>query len=616
MRPFYLASIFFYLPPLLHLLVRFLRIVFRIFQLLVVYPFRLLVIRRFPMLYPAKGEKILNLLIAPLNSAVGMMEYYVRAPRNYTLGFFYFVLSAWFLVSALTAGRPLNLTADGFPFLFVLLTFYSIQKESRTALNMSEFLRANPRMNPASFFKTYYQRLGPFDLPFPDPMKTARLKPEAVSFKTNKRAKQTRRVFIPVVWDTAHLAHACLKALKYVGKEYAREVFDLMANMWGKRTLQLFNASLEVTGAEKLQNLNGKILLVLNHKSQLDFALTFFALSGVRLGRGREVRTRFITAKDHFVDNFFVYEILGVGKLIEAVDMVFIDRKRSGKGFQDLQQAAGFLAQKEIDIAIFPQGTRAEGNIDRSGKRRDAGYYTTVSPRDISSDLAHLRKGTAYLAVDSLIELSRTTREDLHLVFVGISGSATALAKQSLEIQTETDIRYIIGDPMTLSPTLVTGCRKPEGSLTQGSSTQGPGARTAGEKKYLELVNWIHHEIDRRLSDCLEIHENLKRRFLLDLQGQLRYSRESLQMVETAFDGAAGQYPFIYQILDRIYACPLPEWNRSLSELAQLIADGSSEERLRQLRDQVTLKLLESLKARVHGKKVKKRELKEVKAKP
>ncbi|MBI2340272.1 MAG: 1-acyl-sn-glycerol-3-phosphate acyltransferase [Deltaproteobacteria bacterium] len=611
MRTLYYFSLVFYLPPLLHLLVRFLRIVFRIFQLLAVYPFRLFVLKRFPALQSAKGKKLGRAIIGAANSAVGMMEYYVRAPRNYTFGFAYFILSAWFLLSAAIGGHSLNPATKGFPFLFVLLTFYSIQKEARTALNMSEFLRANPQMHPSVFFKTYAQRLGPFDLPFPDPLQALRVEPREVSFRKDVRPEQTRRLFIPVVWDTAHLAHACLKSLKYVGKEYAREVFDLMAQMWGKRTLQLFRASLTVTGAEKLQNLDGKILLVLNHKSQLDFALTFFALSGIKLGGRpaleRGIRTRFITAKDHFVDNFFVYEILGVGKLIEAVDMVFIERKRGGKGIQNLKQAAEFLAQKEIDIAIFPQGTRAEGNVDRSGKRRDAGYYTTVSPKDIASDLAHLRKGTAWLAVDSLIELApkglarRTTSEDLHLVFVGISGTATALAKQSLLIQTETEIKYVIGEPLTLSPTLVAGCRKPE----------GPEPATPGEKKYLELVNWIHHEIDRRLSGCLEINEHLRHCFLLDLQGQLRYPPDRVNAVQRCFDALALEHPFIYQILDRIYASPLAEWNRYLAELARLVAEGAGEERLRQLRNEVTLKMMESLKAKVHGKRVKKNALKE-----
>lgn len=554
----------------------------------------------------ATSQKLIKKLVQIkdfFNQIMGRFEYYIRSARNYSIGILLIGLILFQTTTALLNGDIFLLFETSYlPLFFLVLTFYTIHLEIISSLRMAEFLRANPALEPSYFFRNYYALFGPFPYDLPDPHSGPTVSPVKVSFKKSNRSEKTSLPTIIGFSDTAHLAHISLKSLKFVGKAYAREIFDNMASMWGKRILQLTKSQFEISGTKKLEGLSGKNILVFNHKSQLDFVLGFFAFSSIKLADGRGFRPRFITAKDHFLDNPLIYDILGVGRLIETVDMVFIERKKKGKGVQDLDQAATFLSQKDIDITIFPQGTRAHGNIDRSGKRRDAGYYTTISPKHIENDLAHIRKGTAFMAADTLLQLCQLKKESetLNIIPTALHGTATVLAKQSLQMQTESDIRFVIGDVYTLKASLAKNCKKPA-NLTK--------PKDEFEKNYLNLVEDIHQEIDKRLIKACGIHEALRQRFVLDLQGHFRYDEDRIKKIENYLIQNEDQ-GISYQILDRIYACPSSKWNSYLSVLAQLILEEASSERLRKLRHEVTLEMLGKMKTRVHGKRVKRRELK------
>lgn len=600
MKIWFVFLVILYLPPLARIACQSLRVAILVPRILLQILSRNRVGRRVEATLPRATAEWICLTRDGINRVIGICEYSIRPLRNYSQSP---LLVLCFIVSLSRGLLSGNWATVSFPFFvslfFLLVTSYSVQQEHKTSLQAAEFLRTNPSLHPQYFFDAIFKLLGPFSYSLPPSSSLPSVSPEAVSFKQHKRSRQSYWVLLPIVWDTARLAHICLKCLKYIGPEYTREIFDLMGAMWGKRVLQWIRGELTVTGAEKLQNLEGKILLVLNHKSQLDFILTFFALSHVRLPSGRGLRPRFITAKDHFVDNVFVYEMLGVGKLIEAVDMVFIERKKSQKGIADLSKAAETFADKEIEIAIFPQGTRALGDSDRSGKRRDAGYYTTVPPKDAASDLGHLRKGTAYLTIDTLLELKKRRRGEtgdskLNLVFIAVQGTATALARHSLKLQTETEIAYKIGETLVVDPSITEGAVKP--SSGEAASDE--------EKRYRELVNSLHGEIDLRLTQTLKIHENLHHRFLVDLQGHFRFSPDRMKAIEVSIAHLAEGSSVFYQILDRLYTLPPDRWNPHLSELAQLLLDGSSVDRFKVLRQDITLAMLQSTKTKLHGKRV------------
>lgn len=528
------------------------------------------------------------------NNRLGGVEYTTRFLRNYVCGSFFAVYIFLKLFVAATHGSVLITIPDLWaPILFLWLTLYTNRHKIFVSLKMAEIGRVCPAMHPGYFFKVCRKFHGPFPYEF-DYKDVPVIHPEGVSFKKDTRATQSALTYLPIFFDTAFLAHTCIRTFWFVGREFAKEVFDVMTSMWGKRLLETCRAGFKATGLEKLEGLPGKNILVFNHKSQLDFALGFFALSEVRLASGRPIRPRFVVAKDHFLDNPMVYQLLGLGKLIESMGMIFVERKKGKRAIQMMRQVAKDFLHKDIDIAIFPQGTRAEGNVDRSGKRRDAGYYTTVAPHEMDSDLGHLRKGTAYLAVDVLLEMARQGMDEpLNLIFIGIHGAASSIAKQSSRIQTEVDIHYTVGEVMTLTADFVAG---------MGTDVE--------DARYLEAVADIQGKIDRNLADALHIHESLRYRFLLDLKGYFRFSEDRLAEVRRGLGRIEASSPIVYQILDRVYACPPQEWNKYLSELSQILLDGSPLPRFGLLRSDVTTRMLELLKKKVHGKRVRRVSLK------
>jgi len=544
----------------------------------------------------SQQEKIRSKKIEALNHLLGSIEYCLRPYRNFLFGIFYlcvFLKAAFFSIFAYDYFTLDKLTQS---LTILLLVFYSQNNWNTACLKIAEHAKINSDLSPTVFFKRLKQLLGPIPWTLPDPNSEEKINPDFVDYRKTNRPKQKYSILFPILWDTAILAHICLKCMKFVGLDYTRPIFDVMASMWGKRTLERLNGALTVNGSQKLKTLKGKFILIFNHKSQIDFILPFFALSHAFINSKRALKPRFITAKDHFVDNPFVYDMIGVGKLIEAVDMVFIERTKKGSGQKDLDQAATFLSSKDIDIAIFPQGTRALGNYDRSGKRRDAGYYTTLPPKDITNELGHLRKGASFLAADTLIRMSEKDQdEELHLIVIGLKGTASIMPKESLKMQTETEVTFEIMDPITLPVTMGKKLKKPVNS----------SAECIEEQNYLNFVEEITKQIDKTLISCLQIHESLYHRFLVDMQGQLKYEGERLSLIETNLNKRLPEIGTVfYQSLDRIYGCPQSEWNRFLSQLGQLLIDEATLDRFKQVRDEISQTMLGKIKTKLHGQKV------------
>ncbi len=517
--------------------------------------------------------------IQHLNLLAGKIEYGIGHLRDYTIGlwmmaaFVYDLTVMVFGSPEIRAGRFQTLFYHGF---FALLSLWTYRRHVTTGLQMTEFMRSNPHVHPQEFFDHYYRRLGPAAVPVPSKA-TRVVDPTHVSYKTGRPPKKTLWVWMHGTFDTAIFARSAYRALETLGPVYGREVFDVMASLWGSRMLQLFRAEMTVEGTENLKGLSGKIILVCNHKSYLDFVFNFFALSSTRLASGRNVRPRYLAAKDHFVDNKMIHSGLGVGKLIEAVNMVFVDRK--GKGRDAVGEAARILLEKEVEVAMYPQGTRALANFGPKGERLDAGYYTTGSVRSLKSDLGHLKKGCAYLAVDTAIALSRQVPRDetaLHLVFVGIDDVASIIPKGAYQVQTEGSVRFRIGEALTISPAEVQSLSKPTGETAENEA----------EKKYLEFVGSVQSEIDRRLVRILNLHERLSRRFIEELRKREIAPRENLLKINHELAEAArmgNRLPFM--ILDRIYALPFRDQPLFLEELAHKFAN---KEELAPLRDAVT----------------------------
>ncbi|MDO8643943.1 MAG: lysophospholipid acyltransferase family protein, partial [bacterium] len=357
------------------------------------------------------------------------------------------------------------------------------------------------------------------------------------------------------------LARTAYRALEIMGPVYGREIFDRVGQLWGKRVLQIFRCRLIVRGDEKLSDLPpGKIILVFNHKSHIDFILNFFALSSVRLqargGGTRDIHPRYLAAKDHFLNNKFVYQGIGLGRLIEAMDMIFVDRK--GKGTGAIFEACETLVKKEVEMAIYPQGTRAYGNKGWDGERRDAGYYTTGSRESLKRPLGHLKKGAAYLAVDTAL-CAASQNIPVHLVFIGIEGAGTVAPKGSFAVQTETTVTFTVGGVETIQPEQVAGLVKPVNNE----------AVSEEEKKYLQLIQETLVKIDNGLIAALRLHEKLANRFLNDAKEHRLVPMESLFSIKRNLNSS------VFPLIDRIYALSRKEWRQHLTELARLLSVSS-----------------------------------------
>jgi len=563
------------------------------------YPMKRFGVRR-PSVVAHAWEKTLGSLWSRVNLKIGALEYAVGVPRNYTLGAGYAAVLLYLLARCLWQGEMTSQDASrmAVPAVVTLLSVVSHQRFIFASLKIAEFLRTNPRMAPGAFFAWYYQLLGPIPDRLPDPRSQETVDPAWVDFRRPSRSGRSNRLLLlRALWDTAHLAHICLRNLKYLGPESAREIFDCMAALWGKRSLETLGASFRIEGAEKIQALSGSILLSMNHKSHMDFVLTFFALCGVRRPSGRGIRPRFVTAKDHFVDNIIVYEFLGVGRLIETVDMVFIERRKVGKGQDTLSQAARFAAEKEIEIAIFPQGTRALPHLDGAGRRLDAGYYTTCPPKGAREERGHLRKGLAYLALDTALRQAELGRQaPVHIVNIGIEGTSSMACKGSTKLQTGVEVVFRVGEIQHITPEEVRGLRKPEGA-----------ARAPGEKRYLQRVNEIHARVDEALAAVSRIREGLAERFLAGLRDRLGVAPQRLEEVRWRVEASARASDVLFHTVDRLDACPEPCWDPWLELLARKLEEGAPQEIWRGMRDEVSGVLLQNLRLKQHGKKVRRR---------
>lgn len=450
-----------------------------------------------------------------------------------------------------------------------------------TDIKAVECLRAFPQLHPHSFFTRYFWELAFGGIDFSLPSALPDINPKQTSFCKDVRPKQSIFPMMRGVFDTAYLAHMGLVALERVGPLYCADVFDAIWMMWGKRNLAMAHAGFMVSGTENVAGRRGRFLLIFNHKSQFDFMLTYFAVSEIRVNGGRKLKPRFIVAKDHFKDNKLIYNFLGLGRLIEAGKMIFIARKNREMSFTNLKEAAQSMIDHDVDIAIYPQGTRADGVLDRSGKRRDAGYYTTFRAKDKISPLAHLKKGTGYLVFDILETLQREKiDDDLHLVFIGIKGAATTLPKGSLKVQSETEIHFSIGDVVTLNPKMISAVT--EGELDEDEYRQ----------KRMEFAGEVNQLVNDRLVDVLNLRDTLMQRYLTDLKGQFRYDEDKIQMIAKALVRASVGTDRVFQILDCLYALPVNLWNGYLSQLGQLLLEGVNQKRLEVLLEEVSERLL------------------------
>ncbi len=489
---------------------------------------------------------------------VGRLEYLLGPLRDRALSILLLgiVVYRWWVESPI--GRD-TLIASSLIVFYNLLALLTIRHRDGVRLKLAELARVHSNIHPEDFFNLFYAQLSPWSPPFPQ--QGFRLVPyNDADYRTDEGPSQKFSPMFEAVLSTNTLARMAIMAFGRVGPDHGRDAFDGLARLWGSRVAHLFKMHLHTRLVdEAIPPLEGKTLLVFNHQSTLDFGLNFFALGNLRvrshgdLGPGnRHLRPRFIAAKDHFIDNPFIYSWVGLGKVIENAGMIFINRRKKGMGWLAMQEAAEKLVNADVEIAVYPQGTRAYPLRCPSGDRQDAGFYTTFSKKTWRDPLGHLKPGTAHLIVDTLLQMKSHGQDHLNVLVVGISGAGIAGPKGNWRVQTQSEIEYRVASPWVIPTSFVDGVTFP----------QSRDPDLPEEKRYFEKMDQIQEELNRRMVEVLSWHQVLRRRMAEDLP-KVGFSGDEIQSLQAWLDQAdAGKDHRPYQLLDRILSLPPDLWNR------------------------------------------------------
>ncbi len=509
---------------------------------------------------------------------LGRLEYFISPWRDTLLSYVLLILSLIHFF---------NHSANASSIFFLLCFFVSgFNRFCRLAMRkkLCRWLLQVDAVEPNQFFEIYHRSLGSFRNQIPATIEKVNY--SSADYRTGKKSKQSLIPILKGALDTATLAKLSMVAMKQMPGEEGVRVFDHLARIWGGRLAADAHALLKTEVPSPLPpplegggTGEGKVLLVFNHKSYFDFAFSFFALGKI-LNNGRHLKPRFITAKDHFIDNPLIYSWMGLGKCIEKAGMIFINRKK-GKGWQAMQEAADKLCHSNVEVAVYPQGTRAWGLKDAEGQRIDAGYYTTFNQKTLSDLRGHLKKGTAQLILDTALRLREMGEAPLKVLFIGIDGTATSGPKGSFLIQTESEIVFRVSTCWEVKLPQETLFKNPQGYVAQDEA----------EENYLAELKSIQAQLDREMQKSIHHHSLLMERVLKDPRILLN-TEQGLNL--SAFLKRADEIEHIlpFVVLDRLYALPTFRWEVYLQQFAQLALRNAETESWQELNTKISRELI------------------------
>ncbi|MBI4125299.1 MAG: 1-acyl-sn-glycerol-3-phosphate acyltransferase [Deltaproteobacteria bacterium] len=471
---------------------------------------------------------------------------------------FFIVVSLWIL-----GGRIAGWVEWGFLWdwpaevVFLGLALYSRWWRWHALAVLQEFARLNPRVHPSEFFEHLHGRLG--FLPHRVPAKAARLvDPDRLDFRTGKKPGQSLWLLLRGVYDTFLFATLAYKAFRWKGAKYIGAIGSGLSMVWAARVAQLARMKVSVERTPSLEEAKqAKIIYVLNHTSFFDFCLAPLAYRRENKdGSAKSFTPSIMVAKDHFKDNFFLYRVIGLGRMLEAWGMIFVDRKSKEKGTAEraVRLTVKKLLASSIPFAVYPQGTRARGQRDRYGRRWDAGYFCVGKRDRLNKEEGHFKKGAAYVAVELAAGLVKhRLGGKVFVVPVAMAGPGTACPKGSWKVQTETEVLIKMGEPMPVD-----------------SQMKAPDLAQA---------------MDTALQNLLEVRTRLERRFFTDLRELLE--PQALEEVSVAFKEWRGRGNLLYAVIDCLYALPKRRWRPLLLELSHALRQENSKEELTKLKEKV-----------------------------
>ncbi|MCB1215151.1 MAG: 1-acyl-sn-glycerol-3-phosphate acyltransferase [Deltaproteobacteria bacterium] len=489
------------------------------------------------------------------------------------------LLAAFYHLATIGLDYTLYLTL-----LYFFLSLSSLRHHRALQTQLSKLIIHENQIHPKDFFDLYYEQLSPWPKPLAKQGFTL-INDLEQDYRQNKQSKKSFLSLIKGSLSTITLARMAMRAFKNLPAEKARQSFDALARLWGRRISQQAKLQLKTLLPTDFSTLEGKVLLIYNHASTLDFCLNFAALASVRVkdskGLTRPLRPRFIAARDHFIDNPLIYSWLGVGKAIQKAGMIFINRRQKGQGWAAMQEAATKLCQKEVEIAVYPQGTRAHAIQNLDGSIWEAGYYSTFNEATWDKPLGHLKIGTAQLILDSLLELKKQGQTQLTILSTGIWGAGSALAKGHLKIKTQSSITYRVGKAWILKTQDLDQLKKPKEKIPQNQN----------EENYLKKIQEIQIQLNQKLLEALDWHLRLlekTKKTLNLLNFETEKTKKLIQNLEQA-QSQEQSFPFI--LLDRLFSLPKEEWKLFFEKVFQLQEKNWQEPAWKNLLKEISQKL-------------------------
>lgn len=123
--------------------------------------------------------------------------------------------------------------------------------------------------------------------------------------------------------------------------KFYKGLFDFTASI----VIRLLNIKIRVSGQEKLDAVQGRFLLVSNHRSNFDPILTYYAF--------RKKGLAFVSKPENF-------DIIVAGGLIRKMCFLAIDRENPRNALRALIKASQLIKNDVVSIGIYPEGTRSK----------------------------------------------------------------------------------------------------------------------------------------------------------------------------------------------------------------------------------------------------------------
>jgi 1-acyl-sn-glycerol-3-phosphate acyltransferase len=328
------------------------------------------------------------------------------------------------------------------------LSVWSHWDHRRRKIALLSTLRDFPQMHPQFFHDAYFAGWGPWAIRPPitcDRMLTSPL----IDFRRGRRARRRIWPVIHAAFSTIFYAALMLLAgRQQLSTPQMRPIADGIITLWGSRLLDLGHLAVQIDGLEHLDAIDGPVIMYCNHTSILDFVVACCALSFGRPQRGEPLHVRFMVAKDHFLDNWLYHRLLVIGRGVKVAGMIMTNRHGTpAQRQQAVPDAVRQMQSLGVDVAIYPQGTRARARYDMQGAIAEPGYYTVGNPHRQTAVGRHLKKGVARLALQAEAAMPSA----VSLLPIAVRGAGRVLPKGEMTIWSEQTIRFVIGPPHHLA---------------------------------------------------------------------------------------------------------------------------------------------------------------------